>query len=158
MIIIEKIEDISSPFKNAVVAIGNFDGVHLGHQALFHAATEKADAIDGTAVGVTFEPHPIQVLKGLDQLPRITNETQKKELIAKTGIDVLICIPFTFEFATISAQSFITDLLIDKIGMKACLMGADFTFGKNRSGDLNLLKQYAKQYGFGIDQPNVDPK
>uniref|UniRef100_A0A7C4VZI2 Riboflavin biosynthesis protein n=1 Tax=Desulfatirhabdium butyrativorans TaxID=340467 RepID=A0A7C4VZI2_9BACT len=145
-----KLTKISSPFPNAVVTIGNFDGVHLGHQALFHEVIEKADAIGGTSVAITFEPHPIRVLKGNGDPPLLTRFEQKVELIARSGITELVCIPFTPEFASLSAESFVTDILLRTIGMKAIVTGKDYTFGKNRSGTIDLLKSLAMQHGFEV--------
>ena len=93
MKIIEGIEHIGIPLKNAVVTIGNFDGVHIGHQALLHTVVEKADKINGTSVAVTFDPHPMRVLTTNGHPPRITLNEQKRELIARAGIEVLIQIP-----------------------------------------------------------------
>jgi len=151
MKLIETIEDIDKKFPNAVITIGNFDGVHIGHQALFHEVIEKADILGGTAIAMTFEPHPIRVLKNNGHPPLITPYAQKIELISKTGIDVLVCIPFTREFASITAKEFVLDILIDRIGTQVIVVGKDYTFGKNRSGNLNLLKSYAEAYDFEVD-------
>ncbi len=133
-----------------MITIGNFDGVHIGHQALFHEVIEKADAIDGTSIVMTFEPHPVRVLKQNGHPPLITLYEQKVELIESSGIDVLICIPFTLEFAAISAKEFVEDILLSRIGMKAIVVGEDYTFGKNRKGDIKLLQTYAKNHGFEV--------
>jgi riboflavin kinase / FMN adenylyltransferase len=150
MQIFENLETIPTPFKNAVVTIGNFDGVHIGHQALFHEVIEKADEIDGTSVAITFEPHPLRVLTKNGYPPLITLYEQKLELIEKAGLDVLICVPFTKEFANISAKSFIKDILIDRIGMNAVVVGKDYSFGKNREGNLDLLNTLGHKYGFKV--------
>ena len=150
MKIINHLEKITRPFKAAVIAIGNFDGVHIGHQALFHEVIEKADAIDGTSIAMTFEPHPIRVLKKNNHPPLITLYEQKTELIERAGIDVLICVPFTLEFASLSAEAFIKDLLVAKIGMRAIIVGEDYTFGKNREGNLKVLESYADQMGYEV--------
>lgn len=150
MKLIESLEEIEKPFKNAVVTIGNFDGVHIGHQALFHEVIEKADALDGTSIAVTFEPHPIRVLKQNGHPPLITLYEQKVELIASSGIDVLICIPFTRSFAAVSARDFVEDILLGRLGMKAIIVGQDYTFGNQREGNLDLLQQFAGQYGFEV--------
>jgi len=150
MKIIDHLENITQPFKNAVITIGNFDGVHIGHQALFHEVIEKADAIDGTSIAMTFEPHPMRVLKKNNNPPLITLHEQKEELIERSGIEVLICIPFTREFASLSAEAFIKDLLVAKIGMQAIIVGEDYTFGKNREGNLTVLKSYASQIGYEV--------
>ncbi len=141
---------ITKPFPNAVVTIGNFDGVHLGHQALFHEVIEKADAIGGTSVAITFEPHPIRVLKGNGDPPLLTRFEQKVELIARSGIAELVCIPFTNEFASLPPEAFVRDILLRIIGMKAIVTGKDYTFGKNRSGNIELLQSLAAQYGFEV--------
>jgi riboflavin kinase/FMN adenylyltransferase len=150
MKIIDRLENITQPFKNAVITIGNFDGVHIGHQALFHEVIEKADSIDGTSIAMTFDPHPVRVLQKNNNPPLITLHEQKIELIERTGIEILICIPFTNQFASLSAEDFIKSLLIDKIGMKAVVVGGDYTFGKNREGNLAVLKSYAPQLGYEV--------
>ena len=150
MELIKHIDKIEKPYKNAVITIGNFDGVHLGHQALFHEVIEKAEAINGTSIVLTFEPHPVRVLKQNGNLSLITIYAQKIELIENSGVDVLICVPFTKEFATISAKEFVQDVLLKSIGMKAIVVGKDYTFGKNREGNIDLLKIYAKNLGFEV--------
>jgi riboflavin kinase/FMN adenylyltransferase len=150
MKVFDHLDQIKEPFKRAVITIGNFDGVHIGHQALFHEVIEKAEAIDGTSVAMTFEPHPIRVLKQNNHPPLITLYEQKAELIERTGIDVLICIPFTLEFAALSAEQFIRDLLMQKIGMQAIVVGEDYRFGKNREGNIEMLRSYAPIYGFEV--------
>ena len=150
MEIIDRIENITQPFKNAVITIGNFDGVHIGHQALFHEVIEKASAIGGTAIAMTFEPHPMRVLQKNSLPPLITLSEQKKELIERAGIDVLICIPFTREFASLTAETFIKDLLIARIGMRVIVVGKDYTFGRNREGNLSVLKSYASELHYEV--------
>jgi riboflavin kinase/FMN adenylyltransferase len=150
MKIFDRLENIRQPFANAVITIGNFDGVHIGHQALFHEVIEKAEALNGTAIAMTFEPHPMRVLKQNNHPPLITLYEQKKELIERSGIDVLICVPFTKQFAALTAEAFIKDLLIKKIGMKAIIVGKDYTFGKNREGNLAVLQSYAAQMGYEV--------
>ena len=150
MRVFNHLDQINEPFKNAVITIGNFDGVHIGHQALFHEVIEKAQAIGGTSIAMTFEPHPLRVLKQNNHPPLITLYEQKSELIERTGIDVLICVPFTLEFAALSAEQFVRDLLVQKIGIKAIVVGEDYSFGKNREGNIDLLKSYGPKYGFEV--------
>jgi riboflavin kinase/FMN adenylyltransferase len=147
---IQDLNDLRRPFKRAVVTIGNFDGVHIGHQALFYEVIEKANAIDGTSVAITFEPHPLRVLKRSAAPPLITIFEQKVELIERSGMDVLISIPFTLEFAAISAQRFVEDLLVRRIGTKAIVVGEDYAFGKNREGDIALLTSMGPELGFEV--------
>ncbi|MDM8523281.1 bifunctional riboflavin kinase/FAD synthetase [Desulfococcaceae bacterium HSG8] len=150
MELIEGIEKIIEPYPKAVITIGNFDGVHIGHQALFHEVIEKADALGGTSVAMTFEPHPARVLQENSHPPLITLYEQKIELIERSGIDVLITIPFTREFADVTAKAFVEDILSKRIGMKAIVVGRDYTFGKNREGDIEFLKKYAELLGFEV--------
>ena len=150
MKIFDHLDKIHEPFKSAVITIGNFDGVHIGHQALFHEVIETAETVGGTSIAMTFEPHPIRVLKQNGQPPLITLYEQKAELIEVTGIDVLICVPFTRAFASLSADQFIRELLVKKIGMKAIVVGEDYSFGKNREGSIDLLKSYGPDYGFEV--------
>lgn len=147
---IRSLNDICRPFERAVITIGNFDGVHIGHQALFYEVIERAHAIDGTSIAITFEPHPLRVLQKSVSPPLITMFEQKVELIERSGIDVLISIPFTLEFAAISAQEFVEDLLVRRIGMKAMVVGEDYAFGKNREGNIELLNSLAPRLGFEV--------
>ena len=150
MKLIEDLEDITTPFEKAVITIGNFDGVHIGHQALFHEVIERADSVGGTSVAMTFEPHPVRALKQNGHPPLITLCEQKVELIASSSIDVIIVVPFTREFASLTAREFVADVLIDRIGMTTIVVGKDYTFGRGREGDLALLETYSKQLGFEL--------
>jgi riboflavin kinase/FMN adenylyltransferase len=150
MKLIEDLKKITSPYQNAVITIGNFDGVHIGHQALFHMVIEKANKLGGTSIAMTFEPHPNRVLKTNNHPPLITIYEQKVELIAASGIDVLICVPFTRQFASLSAKDFVENILVSQIGMQAIVVGNDYTFGKNREGNLDLLTTYAAHLGFEL--------
>lgn len=150
MVLVKNLDHIEIPYKNAVITIGNFDGVHIGHQALFHEVIEKADELGGTSIVMTFEPHPMRVLKKNGHPPLITLNEQKIELIQRAGVDVVICVPFTREFADISAKDFIEEILIKRIGMKAIVVGKDYTFGKNREGNLDLLQTFARNIGFEV--------
>ena len=147
---IEQLEKIQRPFTNAVISIGNFDGVHVGHRALFDEVIKKAREIGGTSIAMTFEPHPIRVLKQNGQPPLITLYEQKLELIERTGLDVLICLPFTAEFASISAKEFVEALLVKRIGMKAIVVGKDYSYGNDREGNLESLKADGERLGFEV--------
>ena len=147
MELIENIDQISQPFKNAVITIGNFDGVHKGHQSLFSSVIKKAKKLNGTSVAMTFDPHPLKAL-GISGPPLITRRDQKVELIEQCGLDVLLCITFDKAFSAITAHNFIENLLVNKIGMKAIIVGADYSFGKNRQGNIELLKKEQSRLGF----------
>jgi riboflavin kinase / FMN adenylyltransferase len=150
MEIINDIYELEIPFENAVVTIGNFDGVHKGHQAILHQVIEKAQVMGGTSVAITFEPHPIRVLKKNGQPPLITLYEQKTELIAKTGIDVLICIRFNEAFAAVTAEEFVEDILVRRVGTRTIIIGEDYAFGRNREGDVAFLRECGQKYGFDV--------
>lgn len=150
MQIINQLESITRPFTNAVITIGNFDGVHIGHQALFYEVIEKAHMLGGTSIAMTFEPHPLRLLRQNNRPPLITLLEQKVELIERSGIEVLVCVPFTRQFAAIPADRFVEELLVRKIGMKAIVVGEDYAFGKNRQGNIELLKSLAPRLGYEV--------
>ncbi len=139
MKIFRRIEDITQPLTNACVTIGNFDGVHRGHQQLFATVVKKAQSINGTSVAITFDPHPLQVLLP-GGIKLISTCQQKEELIELAGIDVLLVIPFTREFAKTTADIFVADLLVKRLGVKELVVGYDYAFGKGRSGNIDFLK------------------
>jgi riboflavin kinase/FMN adenylyltransferase len=148
---IEGIENIRTPFTRAVLTIGNFDGVHLGHQRLFNRVVETAHNINGTAAAMTFEPHPMKVIKPDGcPFPLITLYEQKMELLSKVGLDVLIVVPFTYEFSQISARQFVQNILVNRIGVKSIVIGNDYCFGKKREGNIQLLQEYGNEFGFSV--------
>ncbi len=147
MELIENIEQIDEPFKNAVFTTGNFDGVHKGHQSLCKQVIDKARQINGTSVVMIFDPHPLETLGKPSPAP-ITKRDQKIELIEKCGIDILLCIKFDKAFASIAAINFIKEILVKKIGIKAIIIGADYSFGKNRTGNVEVLQEQGKILGF----------
>lgn len=149
MKIIGNISDIIDRFDNPSVTIGNFDGVHLGHQRLFEVVEQKAYHSHGESIAITFDPHPLQVLKP-GGIKLISTIEQKIELIALSGIDVLVIIPFDMEFAKTTAEGFVDDILIDKIGVKDLFVGYDYAFGKGRAGNIDFLKKQGKQKGFSV--------
>jgi riboflavin kinase/FMN adenylyltransferase len=150
MQVVRDLNAIEEPLRNPVLTIGNFDGVHTGHLALFEKVKERARAIGGQSVVMTFEPHPIRVMKPGNGPPLITLTKQKVELIGKAGIDVLFCIPFTREFASISARDFVKTILVDKIGIKEIVVGYDYAFGRNRQGNIPLLREMGEEIGFVV--------
>lgn len=149
MKIYNRISDISEKFANACVTIGNFDGVHLGHQQLFATVVEKARAIHGTSIAITFDPHPLQVLLP-GGIKLISTVEQKIELIEMAGIDVLLVVPFTREFAATSADEFVSSLLVGRLGVKEMVIGYDYAFGKGRSGNIDFLRQQGAVHGFPV--------
>ncbi len=137
-------------FNNPVAAIGSFDGVHLGHQQIFNCLKENTTRLQGESIVITFEPHPQEVLYRGSDFFRITNRQEKTALIEKQNIDNLIIIPFTNEFAKLPFQEFMQTVLIDKIGIKALVMGPNHSIGKNREGTADHISEYALEKGIEI--------
>jgi riboflavin kinase / FMN adenylyltransferase len=149
MQILKGTEEVVGEITNACVTIGNFDGVHFGHQQLFQTVVQKARAIKGTSVAITFDPHPLQVLVP-GGIKLISTCEQKVELVEMAGIDVLLIIPFTREFAKTTADDFVADLLVRQLGVKELVVGYDYAFGKGRSGNIDFLQRQGKHYGFPV--------
>lgn len=135
--------------KNAVVTIGTFDGVHLGHQAIFKEMRRLADEVNGETVVVTFHPHPRQVLAiGTEKLRFICSQEEKLKKFEEFGIDNVVIIPFTKEFASTPSDEFIKDYIIERIHPAVIVVGYDHHFGKNRMGDFQMLNELGAKYGF----------
>ncbi|MFA5073281.1 MAG: bifunctional riboflavin kinase/FAD synthetase [Nitrospirota bacterium] len=150
MRIIRGINSIIDNLKNPVVTLGNFDGVHRGHQAIFHTVVKRAREIGGTSVAFTFEPHPLKVLAPHRSLRLLNTFHAKMELIASCGIDVVICAAFTRTFADQHPDDFARDILHEKMGTREIYVGYDYAFGKNREGGIQSLIKMGQRYGFGV--------
>ena len=150
MKVIDKIEKTKKKLPYPVLTLGNFDGVHLGHQAIFKKLIDRAKKMNGTTVVYTFVPHPLRVIAP-ERAPRLlTTYKDKITLIEKSGIDAIICANFTKKFATISAESFVRDILHNLIGVKEIIIGANYNFGKGRKGSPDLLKEIGRELGFKV--------
>jgi len=150
MTILYDLKQLEGPLRNPVLTIGNFDGVHKGHLVLFNLIKERAKNIDGQSVVMTFDPHPTKVTMPEKSPHLITLTRQKLKLIDDAGIDVIICIPFTQQLASISARDFVQNILVDKIGVKEIVVGYDYSFGHNREGNITLLKDMGNHLGFAV--------
>lgn len=144
------LSDITSPLEKPFVTIGNFDGVHLGHQMLFSEVVGKAYRQQGTSVAITFNPHPLKVVRPDIGIKLISNCDQKRELIEMAGLDVLVIIPFTKDFSSTSAVNFVDQVLIKTIGLKELVVGYDYAFGKGRQGDIHFLQKQGQDKDFPV--------
>lgn len=143
-------ENIAAPMAYPVVTIGNFDGVHLGHQTIFREAARMARENRGTSVVLTFEPHPVKILAP-EKTPRLLTPFKKKmERILKCGIDRVVCETFDRQLAGLSAQDFVKTLLVDRLQAREIIVGAEFSFGRDRLGTVSVLKQMGQSLGFGV--------
>lgn len=140
--------------KNAVVTTGSFDGVHLGHKLILKRLSDTARKMNGETVLITFYPHPRQVLYpdtlGKDLL-MINSRQEKIDLLRDAGLDNIIFVKFTKEFAATSAKDFIKTYLVDKLHVKKIVTGTNHHFGKNREGDIDELKIFGEEHGFEIE-------
>jgi len=150
MNIIIGIENIDRKFRNPVLTLGNFDGVHLGHQKIFKSVKEEAQKIDGEAIVFTFDPHPLQVLAPQRCPPPLTPFKKKLMLMEMVGIDVIIVATFDFDLANITPETFVEQILVDKIGAKKILVGYNYYFGKDRKGNVEMLIRLGRQFGFEV--------
>jgi riboflavin kinase/FMN adenylyltransferase len=135
----------------AVVAIGNFDGVHLGHRAVIGAALERARSLGRPAAVLTFEPHPRSVLRPQQPLFRLTDERAKLRLMAATGLAGAIVLTFDAALAEPAPEDFIRDILLRRLEVGGVAVGFDFRFGKNRTGTPDLLAAEGARGGFAVD-------
>ena len=152
MKIYKNLEDFI-PLDNAVVTIGTFDGVHVGHQKILSTLRESARASKGETVLLTFFPHPRLILHPEDDSLRIISDIEEKvQRLAEAGIDHLIITPFTRDFSNLSPEEYIREVLVGKIGTKKIVIGYDHRFGKDRKGSLKELLEYAEIYGYSVEQ------
>lgn len=135
----------------SVVSIGNFDGFHLGHQALIERLRQLSSEFSLPSCIVTFEPHPLEYFAGSEAPPRLMSFRQKAEILAASGIDRLVCLRFNENLASTSAQLFVEDILVGSLGSRHILVGDDFRFGKNRVGDFDYLTRQGKTLGFSVE-------
>lgn len=155
MIIVKKIEDIRGTVTGSCVTIGNFDGVHKGHQKLIELACSRAKAQGLVSAVVTFDPHPLQVLGKEAAPPFITLTEQKLELISQHGPQVCLLLEFTLEMARLSPEEFVRKYLVDGLRMQEMIIGYDYHLGKGRSGNFETLTELGAACGFSVDR--LDP-
>ncbi|WP_343560369.1 bifunctional riboflavin kinase/FAD synthetase [Kiloniella sp. b19] len=150
MAVFHNLKNLPDSARGAVVAIGNFDGVHRGHQAVIATARKVAEDLKAPLAVLSFEPHPRLFFKPEQESFRLTPVVAKARALQKTGIDHVFLQAFTEEFAALSAEDFIQEVLVGQLGACHLVVGADFCFGKGRSGNVEVLEQSGKRLGFGV--------
>jgi riboflavin kinase/FMN adenylyltransferase len=135
---------------SSLVTVGTFDGVHVGHRAILLYLVERAKESGGASTVVTFDPHPREVVQN-EAVPLLTTVDERARIMEDLGVDRLIVIPFTREFAALRAETFVEEYLVGTIGMKEIVIGYDHAFGKDRSGNRDLLGRLAEDLGYGVD-------
>ncbi|MGR5064181.1 bifunctional riboflavin kinase/FAD synthetase [Photobacterium sp. DNB22_13_2] len=150
MELIRGIHNIQSRHSGCVLTIGNFDGVHLGHQAVLRNVMAKAKELGCPATVMSFEPQPQELFAGDNAPARLTRFRDKYLRLKEQGLARFLCVNFNRHFASLSAQDFVRRLLVEQLGVKFLVVGDDFRFGKGRSGDFAMLEAAGKEYGFTV--------
>lgn len=150
MRIFRSLEEVPEDFGPSIVSVGNFDGVHCGHQLVLQEMIKQARATGTKAIVVTFDPHPVRILRP-NAAPRlITPQPLKEKLLAQVGLDALLVIPFTRDFSLTSAADFARNILAGKLRAQEVHEGENFHFGHNAQGTLDRLTDYGREFGFGV--------
>ena len=137
--------------RGAVLALGNFDGVHRGHRAVIASALDRAKMLGKPAAVLTFEPHPRAFFKPGEPLFRLTDEAAKLRLLASTGLDGAIVLTFDAALASVTAEDFVARILVGRFALSGAVIGFNFHFGKNRAGSPDFLAAQGRRYGFAVD-------
>ncbi|MEN8214475.1 MAG: bifunctional riboflavin kinase/FAD synthetase [Pseudomonadota bacterium] len=151
MRLIRGLHNLRAEHHGCVATIGNFDGVHLGHQAVFAELRKVADALGVPATVITFEPQPLEYFQPQKAPSRLTRLREKLTVIKKAGIDYVLVLPFGRKLATMGAEAFIDEILVRGLGVRHLYVGDDFRFGRARCGDVALLHEAGRDLGFQVD-------
>lgn len=151
MQVIRELSRVTSELQGGAVSIGNFDGVHRGHARLVAALREQANAAGGPAVVFTFEPHPVRLLRPERAPPPLTWTERKAELLAELGVDALVVYPTDERLLSLSPQAFFGEMVVTRLAARAIVEGPNFYFGKDRAGDIRLLRELAISAGVALE-------
>ena len=142
--------DISADNQGAVVAMGNFDGVHLGHQKILSTVKKMAGEMGTKSMAITFDPHPIQAIAP-ERAPKLLTDTMKKAILLKRyGMDKVLIINFTKQVACMSPEEFVSEVLVKKLDVRAVVVGSGYSFGKGRKGTTDFLRRQGRRLGFHV--------
>ncbi|WP_290704165.1 bifunctional riboflavin kinase/FAD synthetase [Amphritea sp.] len=150
MELIRGLHNLRDKHKGCVATIGNFDGVHLGHQQVLAQVLRKGEELGLPAVVIIFEPQPREFFSGSQAPPRLTRFDEKVRLLKAQGVDRVLCLTFNERLRTMSADQFVDELLLKGLAVQHFVVGDDFRFGCDRSGDYNMLRQSGERYGFRV--------
>jgi riboflavin kinase / FMN adenylyltransferase len=142
--------------RGCVLAIGNFDGIHVGHQALINRIKIRAKALHVPSLVMTFEPQPLEFFAPERKVPRLTRFREKFFLLSKAKVDQIWVVRFNAKAASLTAEEFIRQILVEKLHVKQLIVGKDFRFGQGREGDIHLLRKAGETFGFTVEiMPDV---
>src|ERR1035437_1483745 len=144
------LSQIPQGYGPSVVTLGNFDGVHKGHRAVLSTVVQRARISGARAVAVTFEPHPVAVLHPERAPQIITSPDQRLELLSATGLDAVLVMEFTRDFAQWTPEHFVVEVFVKALGASVVVVGEDTRFGVRNSGDVDTLRQLGAQHGFEV--------
>jgi len=137
--------------RGSILAIGNFDGIHLGHQAILRAAVERAAKTNHIATALTFDPSPRKVLRPESAPPRLSTNAQRMEWFGTVGLEAAVVLPFTLDLARISPEEFVEQILVRGLHVRAVLVGENFRFGHKQAGDVARLRELGTRHGFAVE-------
>jgi riboflavin kinase / FMN adenylyltransferase len=150
MQVFHKLDEVPGQMGPTVVSVGNFDGVHVAHQAVVRHMAERAHAIGGKAVVVTFDPHPLRILRP-DSAPRLLSPLETKlQLLEHTGVDAVLVLPFTRDLSLMSAHDFARQVLVDSLNAREIHEGYNFHFGHKAQGNVDTLADFGREMGFVV--------
>lgn len=150
MQVVRGLHNLQAAHRGCVLTIGNFDGLHLGHQAVIETLCERAKQLNLPSVLMTFEPTPREFFCPDEAPPRLSRLRETLEDAAQLGLDRLLIVRFDKSFSTLSPQAFVRELLVERLGVRLVIVGEDFRFGAEREGSLELLRQAGRAHGFEV--------
>ncbi|MCL0049678.1 bifunctional riboflavin kinase/FAD synthetase [Peptococcaceae bacterium] len=150
MIVTNSYKGLKEKFYNIVVGLGNFDGIHIGHKKLVKEVVDTAKELSGTAAIITFNPCPLAVLDPKNAPPRLLSQQYKVEEMESLGIDLMISIPFNLDFAKLTPEEFIEEVLYNELSVRSVVVGYNYTFGYRGTGTPKTIEQFALKYGYEL--------
>jgi riboflavin kinase/FMN adenylyltransferase len=150
MKVFRHLEEVPGDYGRTVLSVGNFDGVHRAHQAVLANMVERAQELEARAMAVSFEPHPTRILRPDAPLKLITPTAVKLELLARTGIDALLLLPFSRDLSLMPAREFVERVLVDGLRAQEVHVGFNFQFGHRAEGDIGLLEELGRELRFAV--------
>lgn len=151
MRVVRHLEPDRRPFRSPVLALGNFDGLHLGHQAIMRCTIQLADRLGGEPIAFTFWPHPIKVLAPSRAPAMITSLAARIAALRATGLAGVVVRHFTRRFASLTPEEFVRDVLVGRLGVAGVVVGYNVTFGHDRTGTPDVLRELGREYGFAVE-------